>query len=112
MEAYCEKTIDELRRLVDRFLSGTIPFEAFYPQYRMTAHRLFELDDKDLPQVLHDEVAFYLRWEGFGPYDGHVPLNAAWQYGQSTDPFGWIDKPAFRERFSEEYSVVVAGRET
>jgi hypothetical protein len=102
--------LERLRQLSAAFTAGRLPFEPFYGDFGAEAHRLFDLDRARLPEALRREVEFYLRWEGFGPHAGHVPHDASWQYGGSSEPYGWIDKQGFRRRFAAEFAALALER--
>lgn len=95
-----------LRESSNAFVEKSIPFEKFYAVFCMDAHRLFDLRLEELPDNLRAEVLFYLRWEGFGPYEGHVPVRTGWRYGESAEEYGWIDKARFAEQFAHEYKTL------
>ncbi len=99
-------TIYELRHLTDAYVSGATEFANFYDAFVPLAHQLFELtpDLDHLPLPIANEVSHYLRWEGFGPWEGHIPQNPRWKYGDTTKPYGWIDQVRFREQFLAEHA--------
>ena len=93
-----------IRKLTRAFVEKAIDFEAFYAAFRMNAHQFFDLELDGLPADLKAEVLFYLRWEGFGLYEGYVPVREGWRYGQSNEQYGWIDKVSFVKQFTAEYN--------
>jgi hypothetical protein len=100
------ETLRHLRDLSNAFINKSVCFETFYAAFCAEAHKFFELVIDELPDDLQAEVVFYLRWEGFGPYEGHVPVRTDWRYGESNEEYGWIDKTRFSEQFASEYRKV------
>lgn len=106
MDPYDERAVATLRKLSNQLVEGNLSFEEFYDAFCRTAHCLLDADQSSMPESLAEEVEFYLRWEGFGPREGHIPRNTHWQYG-SAEKFGWIDKEAFAKKFAEEFARFV-----
>ena len=99
-------TIHELRHLTDSYVSGITDFANFYEAFLPLAHDLFELTPHldQLPSPVANEISHYLRWEGFGPWEGHIPQNPQWEYGKTNEPYGWIDQVCFRDQFLAEHA--------
>ena len=103
------KAISSLRLQSEQFLNGDVAFEELI--HALSWHSFDDEDEngrwdprlaiKDLPGELQTEYLFYVKWRG------HVgqgePKSSHWAYGQSTEPYGWIDKVAFKKQFSQEF---------
>ena len=46
------------------------------------------------------EARFYSEWLGgeFGEHAERIPRRADWRYGESTEPYGWVDVEEYRRR--------------
>jgi len=103
------KAIRELRNLSKGFANGELSFEKFRPA--LGWHSFDDEDEQgkwdpqasveDLPVELRAEYLFYVKWR---VAEAHGSFKASdWKYGECQEPYGWIDKEAYRKAFSEEF---------
>lgn len=101
------EVIERMRALSRRFIDGEIPFDEFYPALGQLVGYFdpYDRDIRDLPAALQAEVIFYEDWTGSEFSESPKPMPAAkdWVYGESTEPYGWIDRDAFRRLFAEDF---------
>lgn len=99
------EAIRKMRRLSEQFIAGELPFEQFYPALTRQFACFDPLDwcTADLPADLRAEVVFFSDWLGgeFGEQSSLIPKAADWRYGESTEPFGWIDKEQYRRQLDQ-----------
>ena len=96
----------ELRTRSQRFARGEMAFEEFRP-----ALGWFTFDDegrweprlavKDLPDELQVEYLFYVKWLLATNED--LFKSSLWKYGESQEPYGWIDKNKYQRLFADEF---------
>jgi hypothetical protein len=104
------KAIRELRALSTGFANGELSFEKFRPA--LSWHSFDDEDEqgkwdprvsvRDFPEELQGEYLFYVKWRVAAARGD--PKAANWNYGDSQEPYGWIDKEAYRRAFSEEFA--------
>ena len=51
------------------------------------------------------EIVFYFEWHGgdFGEYEDRIPRNPTWKYGESEEPYGWVDTERYFHLFSAAF---------
>lgn len=104
------KAIRKLRILSTGFANGEVSFEIFLPA--LSWHSFDDEDEegrydprasvKDLPPELRAEYLFYVKWR-VAAANGSFKASD-WKYGDGQEPYGWIDKEAYRKMFSQEFS--------
>jgi hypothetical protein len=95
------RALADMRRLLARFVGGHLPVREFVPQYGA----LFapfdppDLSTKDLSDEERAELDVFITLMGgwFGEDDERIPKSKSWVYGRDTEPYSWIDEPAYRD---------------
>jgi len=69
----------------------------------------WSLDDLDDAQK--EEILFYFQWHGgeFGEHEDRIPRKRDWKYGDSDEPYGWVDRDRYHKEFSEAFGELKKG---
>jgi hypothetical protein len=108
------KSLQEIQSLLGRFVRAEIEPAEFIPKYQA----LFapfdppDLVTTELRDTERTALELFIRFMGgwFGEEYGLVPKRSAWEYGSDTEPYGWIDGPAYRRWISsaaQEMGIVL-----
>lgn len=97
--------LHKIKDVLREFLQGHIGVADFVPRYRA----LFapfdppDLSTDDLSEAEQSELKVFIRLMGgwFGEENDIIPKRAEWKYGEDTEPFSWIDGPAYRTVIQE-----------
>jgi len=108
----------ELRNRSQRFITGEMQFSEF-----LSALSWYRFDDemedengewdperavKDLSDELQQEYLFYVRWHLAASTKKFA--NPHWVYGESQEPYGWIDKKAYCKQFVKAFQSLKLSR--
>lgn len=98
MSSPAESTLDAIRTLYRAFADGAISVVEF--ERRVGTLFPDPLDETldELDAAAADELLAYSEWRGgdFGQTRHLVPRRPDWRYGVDSEPYGWIDVPAYR----------------
>jgi hypothetical protein len=100
------EAIYEMRQLSIDFIAGRIDFVKFFSTIVFILGRDFDKVSNYLdilPKDLQQELLFYDRMTG----ENQLPRNPEWEYGQSSENYGWIDKKQYLKEFKEQFSKII-----
>jgi len=106
--------IQECRSIVRDFIAGHFDYGEF--RKRMgPATGPFDPLDWALEGLTSDdqsEVRLYVEWLGgeFGETEHLIPRRADWVYGESDEPYGWVDQEEYRRRLEHAFKDILIGK--
>lgn len=106
------QALGEMRLLLGKFVTGYVQVSEFLPAYRslFASFDPPDLSTSGLSTEERAELDLFIRFMGgwFGEDEESIPQRADWQYGSDTEPYAWVDGPAYRQWIRAE--VTAAGR--
>jgi hypothetical protein len=95
------QALKAIHDLLGQFVRGEIEPADFVPAYG-ALFAPFDPPDLTLAGLCDAERAeleLFIQLMGgwFGEEDALIPKRSDWEYGKDTEPFGWIDGPAYRK---------------
>lgn len=64
---------------------------------------------KELDAPTGKEAEMYVKWLGgeFGETEDHIPRRPEWKYGESDEPYGWVDQDEYRARLCKAFAAIL-----
>ena len=104
------KAIEGCRAVVREFVAAKLDYATFRERMALVMGPLDPLDwaMKTLTTTQQAEATFYVEWLGgeFGETEHQIPRRADWVYGESDEPYGWVDQEEYRRRLGTAFIAV------
>ncbi len=95
-----ECALKQCRSILREFLAGNIDYGEFQKQMSSVRGPLDPLDwaMEKLSPPQREEAELFSRWLGgqFGETEYLIPTKSGWEYGVSTEAYGWVDQDKYR----------------
>jgi hypothetical protein len=94
--------LEKSRRLALLYVEEKIDWIQFWekaPEYLSQCDQL-DSNSEELSEQQEEEVMFYLDWHT----RSKIPWLPDWEYGKSTEPYGWVDMEAYYKNFCKAFN--------
>jgi hypothetical protein len=103
--------IPKCRAIVRDFIAGHLDYGEFRKRVVAATGSFDPLDwaVEGLTSDQESEVALYVDWLGgeFGEAEHLNPRRADWVYGESDEPYGWVDQEEYRRRLEHAFKDIL-----
>jgi hypothetical protein len=105
------KAVYECRKILTSFVRGVLDYAAFRSKMASAMESLDPLDWalEKLNTAMGKEAKMYVEWLGgeFGETEDLIPRRPEWKYGESDEPYEWVDQDEYRRLLSEAFAAIL-----
>lgn len=105
------QAVGECREILRKFINGAFDYGAFRDKMARAMGPLDPLDWalEELDAESAIEAKMYSEWLGgeFGETEDRIPRKPDWRYGESDEPYGWVDQDEYRIRLHSAFAGVL-----
>lgn len=103
--------IEKCCSFLRQFISADLDYAAFKEGMAKVIGPLDPLEGAldGLTRVQQMEATMYVEWQGgeFGETEHLIPRRSDWVYGDSNEPYGWVDLDKYRSRLQAAFKEVL-----